>query len=61
VFILAIDVLVLNHSLDWIKLWGIPLILGPTLWLMARRLKTSTLVPDASSSEADTLAPAEAE
>jgi len=61
VFILAIDVLVLNHSLDWIKLWGIPLILGPTLWLMARRLKTSTLVSDASSSEADALAHVEAE
>ncbi|MSQ95861.1 MAG: DMT family transporter [Gemmataceae bacterium] len=43
VFVLILDVLVLDHSLDWNKLWGIPLIVGPTAWLMLRRVKTSTL------------------
>jgi drug/metabolite transporter (DMT)-like permease len=45
-FILALDVVVLHHPLDWMKLWGIPLILGPTVWLMLQRVKTSALVPD---------------
>jgi drug/metabolite transporter (DMT)-like permease len=45
VFILALDVLVLQNPLDWTKLWGIPLIIGPTVWLMLQRVKTSTLVP----------------
>jgi drug/metabolite transporter (DMT)-like permease len=46
VFILAIDVLFLEHALEWTKVWGIPLVLGPTVWLMMRRVKTSTLAPD---------------
>jgi drug/metabolite transporter (DMT)-like permease len=45
VMILFLDTLVLNHPLDPHKLWGIPLILGPTIWLMTRRLKTSALAP----------------
>jgi drug/metabolite transporter (DMT)-like permease len=45
VFILLLDVLVLDNPLDPSKLWGIPLILGPTIWLMTRRIKTSALVP----------------
>jgi drug/metabolite transporter (DMT)-like permease len=44
VFILLLDVLVLENPLDPTKLWGIPLILGPTIWLMTRRIKTSMLV-----------------
>jgi drug/metabolite transporter (DMT)-like permease len=46
VFIMLLDVLVLRNPLDPIKLCGIPLILGPTIWLMTRRIKTSALVPD---------------
>lgn len=46
VFILVLDVVVLNHSLDWNKVWGIPLILGPTVWLMLQRVKTSAIVPE---------------
>src|SRR5262249_44624135 len=34
VFILILDVFVLDHPLEVSKLWGIPLVLGPTLWLM---------------------------
>ena len=45
VLVLLLDVLVLGHQLDWHKLWGIPLILGPTVWLMLQRVKTSALVP----------------
>jgi drug/metabolite transporter (DMT)-like permease len=48
VFILLLDVLVLNNPLDPTKIWGIPLILGPTIWLMTRRIKTSSLVPGTS-------------
>src|SRR5262249_41894607 len=44
VFILLLDVFVLENPLDPTKLWGIPLILGPTIWLMTRRIKTSMLV-----------------
>jgi drug/metabolite transporter (DMT)-like permease len=43
VFVFALDVLVLNSPLVWHKMWGIPLILGPTVWLMAQRVKTSAL------------------
>jgi drug/metabolite transporter (DMT)-like permease len=46
VMVLLLDVLVLGHQLDWKKLWGIPLILGPTVWLMLQRVKTSALVPE---------------
>jgi drug/metabolite transporter (DMT)-like permease len=46
VMVLLLDVLVLQNPLDWHKLWGIPLILGPTVWLMLRRVKTSVLVPE---------------
>lgn len=46
VMVLALDVLVLQNPLAWHKLWGIPLILGPTVWLMLQRVKTSTLVPE---------------
>jgi hypothetical protein len=28
------------------KLLGIPLVIGPTIWLMLQRVKTSTLVPE---------------
>jgi drug/metabolite transporter (DMT)-like permease len=45
VLILLLDVLVLNNPLDPTKIWGVPLILGPTIWLMTRRIKTSSLVP----------------
>ncbi len=31
VMVLVLDVLVLQNPLDWHKLWGIPLILGPTV------------------------------
>jgi drug/metabolite transporter (DMT)-like permease len=46
VMVLLLDVLVLQNPLDWHKLWGIPLILGPTVWLMLQRVKTSVLVPE---------------
>jgi len=43
VFVLVLDILVLSNPLQWHKLWGIPLILGPTIWLMMQRVKTSAL------------------
>ena len=43
VMVLALDVFVLQNPLDWHKLWGIPLILGPTVWLMMGRVKTSAI------------------
>lgn len=46
VFVLVLDVLILGYELDGAKLLGIPLILGPTVWLMTRRVKTSALVPE---------------
>lgn len=46
VFVLILDVTILGHDLDPLKLLGIPLILGPTAWLMTRRVKTSALVPE---------------
>jgi drug/metabolite transporter (DMT)-like permease len=46
VFVLILDVLVLQNPLVWHKLWGIPLIIGPTVWLMLQRVKTSTLAPE---------------
>lgn len=49
VFVFVLDILVLDSRLVWEKLWGIPLILGPTLWLMLQRVKTSTLVPESTS------------
>lgn len=48
VMVLALDLIVLQNPLDWHKLLGIPLILGPTIWLMRERVKTSALVPDAA-------------
>ncbi len=48
VMVLLLDVLILRNPLDWHKLWGIPLILGPTVWLMLQRVKTSVLVPEES-------------
>jgi drug/metabolite transporter (DMT)-like permease len=39
VFIIVLDVLVLGKSLEPSKLWGIPLILGPTWWLMIQRAR----------------------
>jgi len=51
VFVLGLDLLVLGSPLQWHKLWGIPLILGPTIWLMMQRVKTSAMVEP--SSEAD--------
>lgn len=44
VFILVLDITVLGNPLNPHKLWGIPLILGPTVWLMMQRVKTSELV-----------------
>jgi drug/metabolite transporter (DMT)-like permease len=46
VMIFVLDIFVLDHSLDVNKLWGIPLVLGPTIWLMTRRIKTSALAPE---------------
>ena len=43
VFILVLDVCVVGNPLDPTKLWGIPLILGPTLWLMVQRVKPAPL------------------
>ncbi len=45
-FVVVLDFILFNHDLDWRKFCGIPLILGPTIWLMLQRVKTSTLVPD---------------
>ncbi|MSU79213.1 MAG: DMT family transporter [Gemmataceae bacterium] len=36
VMVLALDVTILGHVPSLSKLWGIPLILGPTIWLMTR-------------------------
>lgn len=36
VFALTLDTLLLGHDLDPIKLLGIPLVIGPTAWLMLR-------------------------
>jgi drug/metabolite transporter (DMT)-like permease len=46
VMVLVLDVLVLGNSLDPTKLWGIPLILGPTLWLMLQRVKPESALVD---------------
>lgn len=46
VFVLVLDVVVLQSTIDWSRIWGIPLIVGPTVWLMMQRVKTSALVPD---------------
>jgi drug/metabolite transporter (DMT)-like permease len=46
VFVFILDVTIVQTPFDWHKLWGIPLILGPTVWLMTQRVKTSTLVPE---------------
>jgi drug/metabolite transporter (DMT)-like permease len=46
VMILLLDIFVLGNPLNPMKLWGIPLILGPTIWLMTRRIKTSALAPE---------------
>jgi drug/metabolite transporter (DMT)-like permease len=45
VMIFVLDIVVLDHAMDVNKLWGIPLILGPTIWLMTRRIKTTALAP----------------
>lgn len=44
VMIFFLDIMVLDNSIDVNKLWGIPLILGPTIWLMTRRIETPALV-----------------
>jgi drug/metabolite transporter (DMT)-like permease len=54
VFIMFLDVTVLGNELHLYKLLGVPLILGPTLWLMMHRVKpaaapalaTESNVPD---------------
>jgi drug/metabolite transporter (DMT)-like permease len=46
VFVFILDLLIVETPFDVNKLWGIPLILGPTIWLMTRRVKTSALVPE---------------
>ena len=51
VFILVLDAAVLGHPLNPVKLWGIPLILGPTVWLMMQRVKTSGIVVVANGAE----------
>lgn len=48
VFVLVLDVVILGDWLEWNKIAGIPLIMGPTIWLMTQRLKTSALVPDSA-------------
>jgi drug/metabolite transporter (DMT)-like permease len=54
VFIMFLDVLVLGNDLKLYKLLGVPLILGPTLWLMLYRrpaapaLETEPTGPDSS-------------
>lgn len=53
VFVLILDVLVLDHDLEWRKLWGIPLILGPMVWLMLQRVKTSALAGDSPQEDSD--------
>jgi drug/metabolite transporter (DMT)-like permease len=57
VFVLILDVVVLDHSLDWNKIWGIPLILGPTVWLMVQRVHTSTLAPAPPTTPRETTTP----
>jgi drug/metabolite transporter (DMT)-like permease len=47
VMIFLLDILVLDNSIDLNKLWGIPLILGPTIWLMTRRIKAPSVLPAA--------------
>jgi drug/metabolite transporter (DMT)-like permease len=37
VFTLILDPLILGHNLDLVKLVGVPLIIGPTAWLMLRQ------------------------
>lgn len=49
VMIFVLDTTVLGHSIEISKLWGIPLILGPTIWLMTRRIKSSALAPESES------------
>ncbi|MBM3994976.1 MAG: DMT family transporter [Planctomycetes bacterium] len=46
VFILVLDVFVLGNPLEPIKLWGIPLVLGPTLWLMSQRIQEPSAIAD---------------
>ena len=58
VYIPVLDALVLEHPFVVSKLWGIPLILGPTVWLMLHRVKPETatsspIVADSSEVEPD--------
>lgn len=46
VFVYILDLLIVQTPFDPNKLWGIPLILGPTIWLMTQRVKTSSIVPE---------------
>ncbi len=39
VMILVLDIVVLGNPINMSKLWGVPLILGPTIWLMTRRTR----------------------
>ena len=50
-FVAVLDFVLLNPVLDWHKVVGIPLILGPTVWLMLQRVKTSALVPSDADAE----------
>ncbi len=44
VFILILDVFVVGNPLNFNKLWGIPLIIGPTIWLMMQRVQPAAPV-----------------
>ncbi len=48
VMVLALDITILGNVPNPSKLWGVPLILGPTIWLMTRRVRPvpDTPVPD---------------
>jgi drug/metabolite transporter (DMT)-like permease len=48
VFVFVLDLVVVKSPFNWHKLWGIPLILGPTIWLMTQRVKTSAIVAETS-------------
>jgi drug/metabolite transporter (DMT)-like permease len=51
--IFVLDIVVLGNSIDMDRIWGIPLILGPTLWLMAQRPATVMTVSQSESSSSD--------
>lgn len=55
VFVLILDMVVLGNPIDVYKLWGIPLIMGPMVWLMMRRPKSSALVATDASEPSTTV------